>query len=266
MKNDHTVSGVANFVRNLRNFHVVDYPTTNKMKEEFGRRVRGYTKNTYKAFEELPSDASNDAGIFIEIEKIEAQRMAAYLLENKQLPNQEGLKIPILYGADSGIHTADGMARGIEWYSDTKPEIYTYIRDCYVPAQALELAKKCGVIMFCDSEVEGGGTVASFLQHIPPQDPPLKVVIYANHGHGTKMEFFDNYALYATSNIKEGFRKDLDVHAYFSNISGQKADHCDRADLIAATEHPHTEGMHARLVNRKSPFKDTPPKDYGVER
>lgn len=186
---------------------------------------------------------------YLALEKRQARRAANYLVEEKYFSN--GMPIPILYGPDSAIHTAEGIMDGLWGATSAEYRLFPVDRGQPVPEEALEMAKKCGAILFCDSVINYGKVSAGILKSIPsdikgPDGSSLKVITYFNYA--THKEFGTvSYEAYGAEKSVRGLpelRKAVESnghqHYFFvSEIGDLNHDLFDRADAIAcaATKH-----------------------------
>lgn len=175
---------------------------------------------------------------YIALEKRQARRTAVHLLGEGVIPESAAATVPVVFGPDSGLHTAEGVMDGLWCASSLDAKLIASYQNV-LPPEAIDLAAKSGVLIYCDSVSCGGGSASNTLAQLPkdltgPDGKPIKVITYFNYAYNIDR-----------SNTSPGFNKlsqpsrliksaaPHEVYFIANAVGGGDNDLFDRADAIA---------------------------------
>ena len=202
------------------------------------------------------------AGMLVELQTIQAQQIAGHLIEEKMLPDSKGTTIPIIYSPDSGIHIAEGIARGIEWFSDAANAIHAVRKGWDVSDEIMEQAKHSGHIILCDGVMCFGDTIASLLSRIPDnvgtKEKPLEIIIITHFLHTNPKVSSDQMDAFSIERLGWVMPENATLKMFFADIGDVTRDRMDIGDMIANNDHPVLTDMQRQLTKRISPYRNFP--------
>lgn len=243
----------------IQNAHILRDVNAADARRKFGLAHRVNNDNNYRRTN-LEDHVSG--GMFIELEQANAQITAQQLLGTQEIPSSG--TVPILYPPDGGLHVAYGLKRGIEWSSDAKGEVLSTGPGNELPKQAIELAKKSGTLVLCDSVVASGGTFEELLEQLRPYQQELKdsnvnIVVYSVFAYETpRRNATDQANGHYVPSISELCKQfdDLNMSVYLSDVGANHfLDGPERGDVVMYTNHPHTEVLWDKLEKRVPPYE-----------
>lgn len=129
---------------------------------------------------------------YLALEKRQSRRTAVRLLEEGVIPKDASAPIPVFYGPDSGLHTAEGVLDGLYCASNLKTKLFPIRSKQSLPQEAIDMVSRSGVLVICDSTTYSGRSVKKALEKLPkdlkgPDGNPIKVVTYFNYAFNADM-------------------------------------------------------------------------------
>ena len=200
---------------------------------------------------------SRAAGLYIACEQqqaCDAAEQFAYRRESLLDKLSSGLPVPLIYGADSGLHTAIGFAAGLKKASPQaniaiSPMIGS--EDTLSAALAVEAAEQSGLAIFCDAVLCYGAQCGNFLRAFPANSN-VQMIAYVNNSYGDA-PWYGNPRIEAwPSLVKQApVKNDFFFLTSLVGTMGHAGfDPVNRGDVIACVEGPYTTPLRPLLLRR----------------
>ncbi|HSX02420.1 MAG TPA: hypothetical protein VLI05_03860 [Candidatus Saccharimonadia bacterium] len=141
--------------------------------------------------------------------------------------------LPVLYGTDSGIHVALGLADGLK-AAGRRPELFAVDRHQGLPPQAILQAQEYGWIVFCDSVMNYGAVVSMILGRLPQGVGPNAFSVLTYTTMATAAPLPTEGIPQGLSRLEQTMHRLWHPHVFYVSYVGPSAhDLYDRADAIA---------------------------------